>query len=620
MSEAWPLLSAAEQANLGGDKKGFSRAAAAVKSLDYEPEEEFQNFLKDVGRLGKDKVLTSLKANCGMRDKAAAEALVAAVIKHGWTTGTAAKAKAAAAEDDDSSDDDLPPATKSPAATPKVAPKAAPKAAVDEDDSDDDDDDPPPPKKSPAAKPKAAPKVAADDDSDDSDDDAPPPVKAKAAAKPKAAAADDDSDDSDDDVPPPKAKAKAQAAAEDDDSDDDDDEPAAPKAKAAAAKPKAAAAEEDDDDDDSDDDDVPPAKKAAPKAAAEDEDDDDDEAKDSTSTKKVVSETAVFIIGLPYEHNKEKVKEDFIEFGEIKNIIMAVKANGRNKGFATIEFASKEAAAAALKLDGIKKYKRPLKVTMEGSREKTEGKAAASPAPTPKKAKNGTTPEKGGESKKPAAILKGSDFNAHIAQLMQAMSNNDFFQLSSLAKELSEKATAAAKVQSNNKFSINIKNLPKTGVTRDAMKATLKKEFEACKPNGIKVPIDDDGSSLKGLAVMFFKDEAGMQKACKMQVEVQGNKLKVHRRTDMQKKEESTPGKKRPMEKQNSQEGGKNKKAKKDKTDEKKTPNKQEQTPKKEASEAADEQPSAKRKKSGEQKEQKEQAQASQKKKKKEKA
>jgi nucleolin len=238
--------------------------------------------------------------------------------------------------DDSSSDDEPAPAKK--ATNGKAAAAPAPASSSDGSSSDDSSSEDEAPAKKPAAaaakKPaaKEAKKAASssDDDSSDDDessDDEPAPAKgtkrdAAGAAK-KAASSSSDEDGSDDtssSSDEEEEDTKKSSSSDDDSSSSDEDEaPAKAEKKADKKADKPAAA-------------------AAPASAAV-------EALNGSKT--------VFVRNLPWSAGDDELRGFFESAGEIVDVRIATdRDTGRPKGFAHVQFAELEGAAAAIALSG----------------------------------------------------------------------------------------------------------------------------------------------------------------------------------------------------------------------------------------------------------------------------
>ena len=116
--------------------------------------------------------------------------------KKGVTTKKAPAKKESSSEDDDSDEDDKPK---------KAAPaKKAPVKKEESSDDDDDESEEPPKKAAPAKKAPVKKEESSDDDDDDSEDDLPKKPVKKAPAKKEESSDDDDEDDEEEDKKPKK--------------------------------------------------------------------------------------------------------------------------------------------------------------------------------------------------------------------------------------------------------------------------------------------------------------------------------------------------------------------------------------------------------------------------------
>ncbi|OAJ34441.1 RNA recognition motif domain-containing protein [Piscirickettsia salmonis] len=81
----------------------------------------------------------------------------------------------------------------------------------------------------------------------------------------------------------------------------------------------------------------------------------------------------LYVGNLPYSADDQSLEELFSQFGAITSVkVIQDRETGRSKGFAFVEFDEKDAAEAALKLDGQDNGGRPMKVSMAKPQEKRQ--------------------------------------------------------------------------------------------------------------------------------------------------------------------------------------------------------------------------------------------------------
>jgi len=111
-------------------------------------------------------------------------------------------------------------------------------------------------------------------------------------------------------------------------------------------------------------------------------------------------QVTVFVGGLPYTVDEETLRKDFEECGEIERLRLPLNEEGTPKGFAFIEYKSKEAVEKAVKFDGTDYGGRWIKVNCAADRPK-EGKDGKKG-----KDKGGKGDKKGGKGKAPNMAAK----------------------------------------------------------------------------------------------------------------------------------------------------------------------------------------------------------------------
>jgi len=247
---------------------------------------------------------------------------------------------------------------------------AAKKVESDSDSSSDSEDEKP--KKKVAAPAKKAAAASSDSDSDSDSEDEKPAAKkaaapAKKAAAPAASSSSDSDSDSEDEKPKKAAPAKkvaAKAASSDSDSDSDSEEETKVPAKKAAAK----AASSSDSDSDSDSEDEKPAAKAQGQKRKPDDEDESAMKKrkkeDGSAAAGESAPSVVFVGGLSYDAEESDVRDFFKDCGAISTVRIPVfEDSGKKRGIAFVEFETKEAADAAVALDGETMMDRYLKIS-----------------------------------------------------------------------------------------------------------------------------------------------------------------------------------------------------------------------------------------------------------------
>lgn len=107
----------------------------------------------------------------------------------------------------------------------------------------------------------------------------------------------------------------------------------------------------------------------------------------------------VFIRGLPFSVDEEKLRKDFAECGEIASSKFPLNEEGRPRGIAFIKFATPEGVDAALKLDDTDYSGRTINVCKSEKREGKDGKGKGKDG----KAKGKDGKGKGKKGKAPSA-------------------------------------------------------------------------------------------------------------------------------------------------------------------------------------------------------------------------
>ncbi|MGJ3493899.1 splicing factor, CC1-like family [Piscirickettsia salmonis] len=81
----------------------------------------------------------------------------------------------------------------------------------------------------------------------------------------------------------------------------------------------------------------------------------------------------LYVGNLPYSADEASLEGLFSPYGAVTSVkVIQDRDTGRSKGFAFVEFDEKEAAEAALELDGKDNGGRPMKVSMAKPQEKRQ--------------------------------------------------------------------------------------------------------------------------------------------------------------------------------------------------------------------------------------------------------
>ena len=80
------------------------------------------------------------------------------------------------------------------------------------------------------------------------------------------------------------------------------------------------------------------------------------------------NDQTVFVGNIPFTSTKESLTEFFKQSGEVSDVRIPLREDGKLRGFAHVEFTTTEAAKEALKLNGAEMEGRPLKVDVAGSK------------------------------------------------------------------------------------------------------------------------------------------------------------------------------------------------------------------------------------------------------------
>jgi RNA recognition motif-containing protein len=98
----------------------------------------------------------------------------------------------------------------------------------------------------------------------------------------------------------------------------------------------------------------------------------------NTNEKREPSQTMIYVSNLPFSVDDKRLSEVFTGY-KVKNAYVAVRRNGRSKGFGFVDFGSAEEQQKALKLNGQEVDGRPLTIQVAN---KVEPKENATPSPS----------------------------------------------------------------------------------------------------------------------------------------------------------------------------------------------------------------------------------------------
>ena len=83
---------------------------------------------------------------------------------------------------------------------------------------------------------------------------------------------------------------------------------------------------------------------------------------DKSGSKGPKTEYSIFVGNISYNCTENDLKNFFKDCGQIADIRLAKKENGKLKGFAHVDFENKESMDKALKKNGIELHGRTLKI------------------------------------------------------------------------------------------------------------------------------------------------------------------------------------------------------------------------------------------------------------------